>query len=791
MIPPNTILQNRYRVVRELGHGGMGTVYEAVDQRVNCIVALKETTAGGNAEGRRAFEREASLLGNLRHSTLPKVMDYFTEGGSAFLVMEFIPGYDLAELLDSRESPFPQSQVLRWAHELLRVLEYLHSQEPPILHRDIKPSNLKLTKQGEIFLLDFGLAKGALGQMPTLAANRSVRGFTPIYAPLEQIHGHGTDPRSDLYSLGATLYHLLTGVPPVDAPTRFHLIEEDERDPLQSIQALNPQASANVAAVIHQAMAMSRKHRPISATEMSKALRNAAEEDERNSAEEEYRRAEARRREREEQRQKAQTVAEWNAERKRLAEAETRKHAGEAGPLGQDKRQQEEIERKAGEEARRRSEEKRGAAAALREAENEERERAEGEARRQAEEEARRAAQIVPTAGARNIQSLEVKLEKEPSTPAVKSIPVPASEKFFTDQLSPRATLHPELESRLSGGQSRKRLIGAGITVGGLAIAILLTVIFWPTKPIDQTTTNPTAASSSSSTVTTSFKPVGNSIRTKSDRFKVTLSPDGETLVSTSPSVSSSAPVPLTNFFNLDASSIAYSPDGKLLAVAYEDGSMILKNSNDLSHKYEWHEHKDYVLTVAFSSDSKTLVSTSVDKTVRVWNNQTGKQERRFEVGASDSIVIVDTDRLLAALVNSETKSVSLSSIDGRSAPRMLGGQVDATCGAFSGDGRTLAVGTADGKVFLWNTSDGGAIRDFTAGANQQGEVGSVAFTPDSQFLAIGWNNGNIELRRTGDGASLQILKGHTRIVRTLSFSHDGHTLASGAEDSTIRLWRY
>src|SRR5438105_2568877 len=144
MLSPNTILQNRYRIVRELGHGGMGTVYEAVDQRVNCIVALKETTAGGDAEARRAFEREASLLGNLRHSTLPKVMDYFTEDGGDFLVMEFIPGYDLAELIESRASPFPQSQVLRWADELLKVLEYLHKQEPPILHRDIKPSNLKL-----------------------------------------------------------------------------------------------------------------------------------------------------------------------------------------------------------------------------------------------------------------------------------------------------------------------------------------------------------------------------------------------------------------------------------------------------------------------------------------------------------------------------------------------------------------------------------------------------------------------------------------------------------------------
>src|SRR5712664_3660622 len=119
MLPRGTILQNRYRVMRELGHGGMGTVYEALDQRINCLVALKETSAGSENEARQAFEREASLLGNLRHSGLPKVMDYFSEGGADFLIMEFIPGDDLAHLLESQGSPFRQDQVLTWAGELL------------------------------------------------------------------------------------------------------------------------------------------------------------------------------------------------------------------------------------------------------------------------------------------------------------------------------------------------------------------------------------------------------------------------------------------------------------------------------------------------------------------------------------------------------------------------------------------------------------------------------------------------------------------------------------------------
>ena len=318
MLSPNTILQNRYRVVRELGHGGMGAVYEAIDQRVSTVVALKETLLGKNPDARRAFEREAALLANLRHPGLPKVMDYFSEGEGEFLVMEFIGGHDLAELMELRGGPFPETRVLKWADELLKLLEYLHSRQPPIVHRDIKPSNLKVTKDGDVFLLDFGLAKGAAGQMPTLMSEKSVLGYTPVYSPLEQIHGRGTDPRSDLYAFGATLYHLLTAQTPADAPSRYTAIEDEESDPLRPPHELNPQISTAVSNILMQAMSMSRRQRQASAAEIRNALRQVATEQDRRAAERQQQEAETQRKE--EKLRAADEARKRSEERRRAAE---------------------------------------------------------------------------------------------------------------------------------------------------------------------------------------------------------------------------------------------------------------------------------------------------------------------------------------------------------------------------------------------------------------------------------------------------------------------------------------
>ncbi len=252
----------------------MGAVYEAVDQRLDTTVALKETLFS-EERLRKQFEREARLLARLHHPALPRVSDHFSEGDGQFLVMQFIPGDDLSEMITRKRSPFPPNQVLTWADQLLDALDYLHTQDPQIVHRDIKPQNLKLTSRGQIILLDFGLAKGQSGEISRITTAASIFGYTPNYAPLEQIQGLGTDSRSDLYALGATLYHLLTNVKPPDALTRAAAIVNGQPDPLLKASEVNAEIAPGVDDVLAKAMAQNREQRYGSAADMRKALHGA------------------------------------------------------------------------------------------------------------------------------------------------------------------------------------------------------------------------------------------------------------------------------------------------------------------------------------------------------------------------------------------------------------------------------------------------------------------------------------------------------------------------------------
>jgi serine/threonine protein kinase len=229
------ILNDRYKIEKIITQGGMGAIYCAIDQALGVQVAIKENLIS-SSEAVRQFRHEATILGNLRHPNLPRVTDHFTIGDQGqYLVMDFIEGSDLRHKLNS-EGPLQEYEVIQIGIAICDALNYLHNRRPPIVHRDIKPGNIKITPNGQIFLVDFGLAKESRpGQVTTLGA----QALTPGYAPPEQ-YGQGTEPRSDIYALGATLYAALTNQTPEDAMARA--MGSAGLTPIQKFRAdINPQ----------------------------------------------------------------------------------------------------------------------------------------------------------------------------------------------------------------------------------------------------------------------------------------------------------------------------------------------------------------------------------------------------------------------------------------------------------------------------------------------------------------------------------------------------------------------
>lgn len=277
MIASGTLLEGRYTIEHQIGKGGMGAVYKAHDQRLSKPVALKQTIVPEHYSS-QALENEAKILASLNHPSLVHVIDYFSCRYGKFIVMNFIEGDDIGAIIQKRNNkPLDEKTVLAWADQILDALEYIHGQDPPIIHRDIKPQNIKLTKEQRIILLDFGLAKGAFQTQRGKKTVKSTFGYTPNYAPHEQVFSMGTEPRSDLFSFGATLYHLVTGSPPELATVRFQALEKKQTDPLTLIPERNPSISQGLAQIIHQALAIHIDDRPRTAADMRKYLRSHKE----------------------------------------------------------------------------------------------------------------------------------------------------------------------------------------------------------------------------------------------------------------------------------------------------------------------------------------------------------------------------------------------------------------------------------------------------------------------------------------------------------------------------------
>ena len=263
-----TLLQGRFEIIETLGIGGMGAVYKARDRRfekVERICAIKEIVStlspALHKESVANFEREAHILASLNHPAIPKIYDYFTEGERSYLVMEFVEGKNLETILKETPGFLPVEQVVDWALQICDVLIYLHNHKPnPIVFRDLKPSNIMLTPSGRIMLVDFGIAR---------VFQEGLRGTvvgTEGYSPPEQYRGI-VDPRGDIYSLGATLHHLLTKIDPrSEPPFSFH-----ERP----IRAINPAVPPALEKAVMKALEYEMSKRFASAEEMKAALLRA------------------------------------------------------------------------------------------------------------------------------------------------------------------------------------------------------------------------------------------------------------------------------------------------------------------------------------------------------------------------------------------------------------------------------------------------------------------------------------------------------------------------------------
>lgn len=255
------MLAGRYRIERLLGEGAAGTVWLVRDTRDKGLVwALKEVDFNllpfdERDEARKLFQREASMLMQLNHSCLPKVVGRFSEGGAEYLVMERVEGPTLASILKSSEGPLPEHQVAEWGVQICLALEYLHGLSPPVIYRDLKPANVMVGVRGPLKLVDFGIARPMNPEKP---GDTTAYG-TPGYAPPEQYMGKAT-PKSDVYALGATLYQLVTRYEPEEFSFSFAAARE-----------LNPELSRNFESLLARMLSKAETERP-SAAEVREEL---------------------------------------------------------------------------------------------------------------------------------------------------------------------------------------------------------------------------------------------------------------------------------------------------------------------------------------------------------------------------------------------------------------------------------------------------------------------------------------------------------------------------------------
>ncbi len=360
MLSVNKVLRGRYRIIQPLGQGATGAVYEAYDSERETNVALKEVLIDlekvSNISQRETlkhdFANQAKLLAKVKHESLPQVRGYFSEIDRHYLVMELVDGTDISKLLAEGNGSTALSEITGWADQLLDTLDYLHTLAPPIIHCDINPKNVKLTSRGKIKLLGFNIANGADARANVMVKNQTSATVSFYSSPeqvlrtvdhsaqksltenhndrLEKVLDREVDERSDIYALGATLYRLTTGKPPVDALERTLEMWSGKPDPMPTANKINSSVPIEISDVLAKALEIESENRFNSAVKMRQSLKTAV--------------AQAKEREKEEAKKKESAAARESllAEGKKLEE-ERRRIEAERQRIETERKEQAEL----------------------------------------------------------------------------------------------------------------------------------------------------------------------------------------------------------------------------------------------------------------------------------------------------------------------------------------------------------------------------------------------------------------------------------------------------------------
>jgi len=734
------ILNNRYRIVRLLKQGGFGAVYRAWDINMECPRALKENL-DTSLEAQRQFKSEARILGDLNHPNLPRVIDHFVipEQGQ-YLVMDFVEGDDLSQVLKTTGGPLEVGQALEWINQICDALEYLHSRNPPVIHRDIKPANIKIRPGGKALLVDFGIAKIYSQNVNT---NIGARAVTPGYSPPEQYGQGSTDVQSDIYAVGATLYHLLTGQPP---PHSVDLIARISKSP-SLVSDLNPAVPAHISAAIQRAMQLQKTARFASVSEFKAALRSPAV-----------------------------TII-------------------GAKPIVVPARQEAPP-----------APEQSGPVAVVQPVPSSIIPRPVSDAPLQNWRPAPASrpprlpwGMVIAAAGFLGIMvllaltALALLAYRGPRSP--KSTPpavglISATTAASTQSLAVNTTTAAPTNTASStdtGNVPTQPVLV--ILPSNTPTAIPATPTITPRTIYTGTLVLPELASGIN---TLAFSPDGSTIAAGTvDGAVVFL--DASTGKVLSNASEHSATV----------TRIVYSPDGALLASASADKTVILWEAATGKSLHVLIEHKNEVTGVDFSPEGAVLASGSMDQSVVLWNPTSGARistlYQHGPAGGGSPVRCMAfapsgyTLNVQTATYNTTSEQYSSNYFlwDYRNGKKLSDGFLgDSTqrviAITYSSDGRLFVTGWTHGNILI---AQGGTYKHLTTLLGHKGSITDLAFSPDNSILASSSKDATLILWDVKSWAVLRTLEGHASAASSLVFSPDGKVLVSGAADGTLIFW--